>query len=74
MAQNRGSAAPFPIRPDIQAGVPVERAHLSGTLDNYVCAIVSKITFVLLERCTITLEVKGLLDLVSDPMGRFYAK
>jgi hypothetical protein len=47
MAQNRGFSRPlFPIRrPDIQAVVPVERGHLGGTLDNYVCAIVRKITF-----------------------------
>jgi hypothetical protein len=51
MAQNRGYCRPlFPIRPDIQAVVPVERGHLGGTLDNYVCAIVRKITFRLIGK------------------------
>jgi hypothetical protein len=28
----------------------VERGHLGGTLDNYVCAIVRKITFRLIRK------------------------
>lgn len=52
MAQNRGYSRPLFLirRPDIQAVVPGERGHLGGTVDNYVCAIVRKITFRLIRK------------------------